>query len=124
MKIRLKKIVIIKVIIKETINSEEKSNYPKKKDSTTIIINNNINISIDNRTKNIKIPQLNLNKNIFNSNNIHYSNKKPNTQRNNKIFNNINYNNNSNTSRKSINNTAHKIFLNKKVINKSKKKYK
>jgi len=110
--------------IKETINSEEKSNYPKKKDSTTIIINNNINISIENRTKNIKIPQLNLNKNIFNSSNIHYSNKKPNTQRNNNIFNNINYNNNSNTARKSINNTAHKIFLNKKVINKSKKKYK
>ena len=75
-----------------------------------------------NKTKKMKLPELNLNNAVFNPNNNYILNDKSNTYRKN-INNNINFNNNSNACRKNINNIVHKLPLKRNMNNKSKKKY-
>ena len=112
------------------LNKGKINNYPGKKHSSTIIINNNININISNKTKNIKIPQLNLKNAILNTKANYKIDNKHNSQRisnsknrSSNIGNNhINFNNtNSNTNKKGINHLFNKFPFNKKVSDKLKK---
>ena len=111
----------VKNVLKKMKINNAKSNFQKKKNPSTIIINNNININIATKTKNVKIPQLNLSNAILNTKSNYNINNKCNTQRNNNINNNINISNNSNTTRKTINNIFQKLPFNKKFVNKQKK---
>ena len=107
-------------------NKGKINNYPGKKLSSTIIINNNININISNKTKNIKIPQLNLKNAILNTKGNYKLDNKYNSQRmsNNKNSNSnmgsnhINFNN---SNKKGLNHIFNKLPFNKKVNDKLKK---
>ena len=107
-------------------NKGKINNYPGKKLSSTIIINNNININISNKTKNIKIPQLNLKNAILNTKGNYKIDNKYNSQRmsNNKNSNSnmgsnhINFNN---SNKKGLNHIFNKLPFNKKVNYKLKK---
>ena len=107
-------------------NKGKINNYPGKKLSSTIIINNNININISNKTKNIKIPQLNLKNAILNTKGNYKIDNKYNSQRmsNNKNSNSnmgsnhINFNN---SNKKGLNHIFNKLPFNKKVNDKLKK---
>ena len=108
-------------------NKGKINNYSEKKNSSTIIINNNININISNKTKNIKIPQLNLKNPILNTKVNYKFDNKYNSQRISKSKNsntnignkkiNINSNN-----KKGLNHIFNKFPFNKKANNKVKKK--
>ena len=114
---KIKQQAYVKNAINKVKINNKKIDYQNNKNSSTIIINNNININIGNK-KTIKIPQLNLNNAILNSNDL---NSKCNTQRNSNVNNIINFGNKPNTKRKNINNMINKLPFNKKVINKTKK---
>ena len=114
--IKIKENSYLKKAMNKAKTLKDKTNYNDKKNNSTIIINNNININIGNNSKNIKIPQLNLNNVILNSHSNYNINN--NTQKGN---NNSNINNSSNSSRKNINDLFHKLPFNKKIINKVKK---
>ena len=107
-------------------NKGKINNYPGKKHSSTIIINNNININISNKTKNIKIPQLNLKNAILNTkanyklDNKYNSQRMPNSKNSNSNMgnNHINFNN---SNKKGLNNIFSKLPFNKKVNDRVKK---
>ena len=108
-------------------NKGKINNYPGKKHSSTIIINNNININISNKTKNIKIPQLNLKNAILNTKGNYKLDSKYNSQRmpnsknsnTNTGSNHINFNN---SNKKGLNNNIFsKLPFNKKVNDRVKK---
>ena len=108
-------------------NKGKINNYSEKKNSSTIIINNNININISNKTKNIKIPQLNLKNAILNTkanyklDNKNNSHRIPNSKNSSSNMgnNHINFNNNNN--KKGLNHIFNKLPFNKKVNEKVKK---
>ena len=114
--IKIKENSYVKNAMNKAKTLKEKTNFNDKKHNSTIIINNNININIGNNSKNIKIPQLNLNNVILNSHSNYNINN--NTQKGN---NNTNINNSSNSSRTNLNDLFHKLPFNKKIINKVKK---
>ena len=110
----------IKNDINKKIFKKEKSNYSGKKNLSTIIINNNININIGNKPKNLKISKLSLNNNT--KNNYNSCGKYNSQVINNKSGNiNININNSSFTTRKTLNSLFNKLTFNKKYIDKDKK---
>jgi hypothetical protein len=107
-------------------NKGKINNFPGKKHSSTIIINNNININISNKTKNIKIPQLNLKNAILNTkanyklDNKQNSHRMPNSKNSSSNMGN-NHINCNNTNKKGLNHLFNKFPFNKKVNNKMKK---
>jgi hypothetical protein len=107
-------------------NKGKINNFPGKKLSSTIIINNNININISNKAKNIKIPQLNL-KNVILTTKANY--KLDNKCNSHRISNSKNRSSNmgnnhincNNTNKKGLNHIFNKLPFNKKVNDKLKK---
>jgi hypothetical protein len=121
--IKIKENSYTKNVINKTKAIKDKINYNDKKNNSTIIINNNINISIGNNNKNVKISKFHFNNVIVNSRSNYNINNYNNTQRN---FNNYkkgitNMNNSNNNSRNNIKDLNHKLPFNKKIINKNKK---
>ena len=107
-------------------NKGKITNYPGKKNSSTIIINNNININISNKTKNIKIPHLNLKKAIlYTKDNYKFDNKYNSQRMPNSKNSNSNIGNNhtsfNNSNKKGLNYIFNKSPLNKKLNDKVKK---
>ena len=107
-------------------NANTSDNEPifNRKNSSTIIINNNININIDSKTAKINIPQINIKNTVVSSKNNYSMNNsnKYDTQRIDKNKNKtLNFNNNTYTAKKTINNIFNKFSFNKKDIDKQKK---